>query len=195
MPRKIFFTVMIFGSAVLGLFLFGSFRTPPARELSAPPLQPLPPATCIPRLDFPRAGKTLCVEIADEFSERIQGLSDRDALAPDSGMLFLFDTESSSLAFHMAGMRFPLDMLFLRLPSHSERSEESSSLSVDVVYIARNLPACFTPSGVEGPSRQNCASVQPQVPAQYVLEINAGKASEWGIGVGDVLVILMARAN
>ncbi|MCH8148403.1 MAG: methyltransferase domain-containing protein, partial [Planctomycetes bacterium] len=43
---------------------------------------------CIPRVEFPRVGKSFCVEIADEFSERVQGLADRDSLGQDAGMLF-----------------------------------------------------------------------------------------------------------
>ncbi len=54
---------------------------------------------------------TVTVEVADDPEERQQGLMNREALEPDSGMLFIFD-EPGVLTFWMKDTLIPLDILF-----------------------------------------------------------------------------------
>jgi uncharacterized membrane protein (UPF0127 family) len=108
-----------------------------------------------------RAGAHLAVavEIARTASEREHGLMDRRELAPDAGMLFLFD-ESSAHQFWMKNTLIPLDMLFI--------AEDGLVLGI----VERATPGDLTPRSAGGPSR-------------YVLEVRGGFAKEHGVAVGD----------
>lgn len=106
----------------------------------------------------------LDLEYADTLDERRTGLSGRDNLPTDRGMLFVFE-EPDRYGFWMKDMQFPLDILWL---------DENYA----VVHIEKNVP----PEGSE-PSR----TYTPPVPALYVLEINAGYSDAYDISVGDVL--------
>lgn len=112
-------------------------------------------------------GQRVCVEIADDDQERARGLMFRDSLAADAGMLFLFDEEAPR-AFWMMNTRIPLDILYfddgLRLVSASLRT-----------------PPCR--------STTRCPSYPSTAPARYVLELNAGRADELGVRLGDVLTL------
>lgn len=56
-------------------------------------------------------GQTFKVAIADTDEKRTKGLSGRDNLAQDQGMLFLFD-KPGNYPFWMKDMRFPIDIIF-----------------------------------------------------------------------------------
>jgi uncharacterized membrane protein (UPF0127 family) len=107
-------------------------------------------------------GVTLNVEIAKTPSDQEKGLSDRDSIAPDHGMLFVFDSEGS-WGFWMKGMRFSLDIIWFDSQRHA-------------VYIEQALLPC-TP--------QNCPVYVPPVKATYVLEVNAGFVRAHNISLGD----------
>jgi uncharacterized membrane protein (UPF0127 family) len=108
-----------------------------------------------------RAGArhVVTVELARNDAERARGLMHRSALAPDAGMLFLFD-ESSEHAFWMKNTLIPLDMIFV--------SEDGRVAGV----VARAVPGDLSPRSAGGPSR-------------YVLEVNGGWAEAHGVGPGD----------
>ncbi len=105
--------------------------------------------------------QTVHVYVADTDAERELGLSGRERLAPDEGMLFVFPIEGK-FSFWMKDMKFPIDILWL-------------SNDGTVIYIEENVspdsyPEQFAPkSGL----------------ARYVLELPAGFASAHEIGVGD----------
>jgi uncharacterized protein len=54
---------------------------------------------------------TLAVEVADSPAERERGLMGRTSLAPNSGMVFLFDRPTTT-AFVMRGTTIPLSIAF-----------------------------------------------------------------------------------
>ena len=58
-------------------------------------------------------GGSLSLEFPRTPEQFARGLGERDQLAPETGMLFLFPTPGR-YAFWMKGMRFPLDIVFLR---------------------------------------------------------------------------------
>jgi uncharacterized membrane protein (UPF0127 family) len=58
------------------------------------------------------AGVRLSVEVADTPAERGRGLSGREMLPENSGMLFVFDTPGR-YGFWMYGMKFPLDIIWI----------------------------------------------------------------------------------
>lgn len=111
-------------------------------------------------------GHRFDVEIADSPKEHELGLSYRESMARDHGMLFIF-SEAGELNFWMKGMTFPLDMIFLR--------------DGRVVYIAQDVPS---------PHGGIPAIVRPDLPADMVLELNAGIAEEFGIIEGSLLSII-----
>ncbi|OGE79204.1 MAG: hypothetical protein A2751_04390 [Candidatus Doudnabacteria bacterium RIFCSPHIGHO2_01_FULL_46_14] len=62
--------------------------------------------------DFQVGNKQIKVEIADTIAKQAQGLSGRDSLCLDCGMLFTYQKPKFQ-RFTMQGMRFPLDMIFI----------------------------------------------------------------------------------
>ena len=102
---------------------------------------------------------TIQVELATTPKQHAQGLMNRDFLAPDSGMLFVFNS-SQQLWFWMKNTKIPLDMLFL-------------DANKTVVQIM-SAPPC-----VQDPC-QSYGGAQ----AQYVLEVHQGFAALNNIEVG-----------
>ncbi len=111
------------------------------------------------------AGVTFLAELAATPERRAVGLSGHDSLAPQTGMLFTWETGVATV-FWMRGMRFPLDFVWI-------------SKDCVVVDITSNVPAPLpeTPSG-ELPSYRSAAS------AAYTFEINAGETQKHRIVVG-----------
>jgi uncharacterized membrane protein (UPF0127 family) len=109
------------------------------------------------------AGVRLSVEVADTPSKRGRGLSGREMLPENSGMLFVFDTPGR-YGFWMYGMKFPLDIIWI-----DER--------LRVVYFVENAQPCVN----------ICETHEPPADALYVLEVNAGFVKKYGLKVGDVV--------
>jgi hypothetical protein len=109
---------------------------------------------------------TVDVRIADTDEKRRIGLSRTDALEFGSGMLFVFAAEDT-YAFHMEGMAFPLDIVFL-----------DANGTVRTVHHAP-VPANAT----EG------ADARYPGRGKYVLEVPRGWTNATGFGVGDRLEI------
>lgn len=105
------------------------------------------------------------VSIADEASEREIGLSNRDTLAQDEGMLFVFDTKDY-FPFWMKDTRIPLDIIFI-----------DDDL---IVYIFENV---VPPSPSQ--LKSELPLYTPDKKANYVLEINGGMVRRYNIKVGD----------
>lgn len=102
---------------------------------------------------------TLDVEFAETEYETQTGLMYRSGMEDRQAMLFIFDTEELK-GFYMKNTQFPLDIIFL----DKDRK---------VVSIARDAK----------PFDQN--TLRSEGPAQYVLEINAGLSTKWGLDKGD----------
>lgn len=96
---------------------------------------------------------TLEVEIADSNEERAKGLSDRDSLEKDKGMLFVFSS-SSKANFWMKDTKIPLDIIWIK--------------NNKVVSINKNVQP-------EPGKKDSELQVYPS-PGEidYVLEVNAG---------------------
>ena len=105
------------------------------------------------------------VELAITSEERIQGLSGHPPLAPDAGMLFVFE-KAQRHSFWMRGMLFPLDMIWI-------------DAECTVVHITRNAPPPAPEQALADLPRYG-----PPVPILYVLEINAGEAESAAVTVG-----------
>lgn len=114
--------------------------------------------------DGPRVilgGASFSVEIADTDEKRERGLGYRDALCDTCGMFFVFD-RPDVYGFWMKGMRFPLDILWIR--------------EGRVIHIER---------GVDFHDQQKI--YQPSSLADRVLELNAGICEKRGIREGDAV--------
>ena len=105
------------------------------------------------------------VELALSADEQAEGLSIKDNLKSNEGMLFPYETPRT-LSFWMKDMKFPIDILWL---------DDNKK----VVHIEENLQPCspFLP----------CQSYSPDVQAQYVLETVAGFSSSNGIVEGTAV--------
>ena len=100
------------------------------------------------------------VLLADTPALRQQGLSGRESLEKDQGMLFLFE-DSSVRHFWMKDMNFPLDIIWI-------------TEDLLVAGISKNVPVESYPE-----------TVSSDVPVRYVFEINALESDERGIKTGD----------
>jgi len=114
---------------------------------------------------------TLTVELAETQAQWSQGLSGRDSMSSNHGMLFIFNHESK-WGFWMKDMKFPLDIIWFS----SDRK---------VVYIKQNLLPC---------SPDNCPVFTPPVDALYVLEVNAGFVETHNISLDDTFTFLEVSA-
>jgi uncharacterized membrane protein (UPF0127 family) len=102
------------------------------------------------------------VDIVDTPLLRMRGLSGRPALAPEDGMLFLFETPRIQ-SFWMKDMLFEIDILWIR--------------DGRIVGITPNLPLPKSP--------RELPQFASPVPCDVVLEVRAGAAKHWGLLLGD----------
>ena len=109
-------------------------------------------------------GKKFTVELAETQKKQALGLMFRDSLEDDHGMLFIFPNEARR-SFWMKNCRIALDIFYF-------------NAALELVSVSENTPPCRS---------QRCPSYPSAGPAMYVLELNAGKAAELGVQVGDTL--------
>ena len=102
----------------------------------------------------------LKVEVASSNKERAKGLSDRESLSADTGMLFVFNN-SGKYSFWMKDMNFPIDIIWI---------DENSK----IVFIEKDAKPESYPALLGG-----------LVDSKYVLETISGFASKNNIKIGD----------
>ena len=105
-------------------------------------------------------GLNVTAEIADNPDLRARGLMDRDSLAPNHGMLFVYGT-TQVRSFWMRNTRIPLDIAFI----------DANGVIINIEQM-------------EPQSDQNYYS---QWPMMYALEMSLGWFEANGIGPGDRL--------
>lgn len=113
-------------------------------------------------LDFLRAGEpmlSLDIEIADTDSLHERGMMQRTSFPPESGMLFVFDTQEPR-QFWMGNTPLSLDLLFI----------SADSVVVDIAKRAKP----YSDEPIVGGQ-----------PAQFVLEVPGGYTDTRGIVEGD----------
>ena len=111
--------------------------------------------------------KKLQIEIMQTEEEKAKGLSDRKNLCSNCGLLFVYDSEGI-YSFWMRRMYFDIDILWL-----------NKDRVVDIIYDAKK------PTAEEFESPR--IIYQSKVPADKVLEVNAGWVEKNGIKIGDVV--------
>jgi len=112
------------------------------------------------------AGQELVVEIADTPAEWSRGLSGRENLAENSGMLFVYG-DYNIRSFWMKGMKFPLDIVWIKDGIVMECEKQ-----VQVLDKNGQISQVLSPSEVN-----------------YVLEVNSGICEKYGIVPGVKLEI------
>lgn len=105
----------------------------------------------------------LVLEVARTEAQREHGLMDRKTLAPQTGMLFVFDGDQP-VAFWMKDTLVPLDMVFVAADGRVRR-------------VFANVP-------VVAPSLADDRIPRESATAQYVIELPAGEAATDGIAAG-----------
>lgn len=108
---------------------------------------------------------TVSAQLAVNQEERKNGLSGRDSLPFDQGMLFIFEKEGQ-YTFWMKEMRFAIDIIWI---------DEKKT----IVDIAKNVPPEL------GEKDRELMIYRPRANAKYVLEINAGLSDLNNLEVSD----------
>lgn len=118
-----------------------------------------------PRAEVTVAEHTLKVEVADSPEEREAGLSKKNSLPENQGMLFVFE-QPGEYPFWMKDMKFPIDIIFI------------SGDKIVTIYGNVQPPTSDNPS---------LPLYSPTAPSDKVLEINAGLAEQYGMKQGDTV--------
>lgn len=113
-------------------------------------------------------GISIPVEIADESEERALGLSGRESLEVNTGLLFIFDEKNVRPKFWMKDMNFSIDIIWI---------DDGHIVQIDS-EIALSDP---------GTPDNELKLYIPNQPIDYVLEVNAGFSESNGFEVGGVV--------
>ena len=106
------------------------------------------------------AGQNVKVDLAITVDEQTRGLSGRQNMSDNTGMLFVFNKPEKYL-FWMKDMNFPLDIIWI-------------GEDMKVVYIKENaLPELYP------------ETYRPTAPSKYVLEVPSGFSTKNNLKVGD----------
>jgi uncharacterized membrane protein (UPF0127 family) len=159
MVRRAFFATLLWVVVVAGLACGES-------ETS----QPSPTGALPERVTVTVGGASFEAEVSETTGERILGLGERDSLAADTGMLFVFNAEGEH-GFWMKGMRFPLDFVWI-------------SADRQVVALTENVQP-QEPGTEDG----ELELFDEDTETQYVLEVNAGAVAQSDIALGDPVTI------
>ncbi len=111
------------------------------------------------------AGNVFLVDVADTRAEQAQGLSGREKLEIDEGMLFVY-ADKQSLNFWMKDMLFPIDLLWI---------EDNT-----IVAWQENMPT--PPAGAHLAELPTYSSPKA---VNHVLELPAGTIKRLSLSIGD----------
>lgn len=127
------------------------------------------------------AGQYITVELALTEAEQAQGLSGRESLSENEGMLFVF-SQPAKYFFWMKDMKFPLDIIWLA-PS------EGGDREAKIVYIKKDArPA--SPKLQRGEPELYPESYGPDENAKYVLEVVSGFSEKNDLKIGDRIMLV-----
>lgn len=106
------------------------------------------------------------VEVADTEFLQTKGLSGRDAIPANYGMLFVFP-DLAIRQFWMKDVKFPLDIVWIQ-----------NDKVAGIIY------------GAQPESGDNFTIYESPEPVSMVLEVKAGEISNYGIKAGDGVAIM-----
>lgn len=123
-----------------------------------------------PRVSLVRIGMaTLAAEVARTPDEWARGLSGRDTLPQNAGMLFIFPTPTTRV-FWMKDTRVPLDIIWIR-------DGRVAGITADV-------------QPEQGVADSDLRRYVSSGPVSLVVEANGGWARASGVRVGDRIIVL-----
>lgn len=146
-------------SPLLALLVLSAACSATQRDQPAPPASTAAATVNLGVVTRTGGRHAVRAELARTTDEHSRGLMYRRTLAPDSGMLFLFDDDEDR-AFWMRNTLIPLDMIFAA----------ADGTIVGIVPMA--TPLTETSRAVGTPSR-------------YVLEMAGGWCQDHGVAAGD----------
>lgn len=109
-------------------------------------------------------GKEFSAEIADTLIERTRGLSGRNFLEPDKGLLFIF-SQPGAHGFWMKDMKFTIDIIWI---------SGNKIIGFEKNVAPDSYPKVF----------------YPPAPVDRVLEFSAGTAEKFKFMAGDAVKML-----
>jgi hypothetical protein len=126
----------------------------------------------VAQLTYPKArvsagGHTFLVDVAETPETQTLGLGGRKHLGPNDGMLFVY-ADKSRYTFWMRGMVIAIDIIWL----DNRR----------IVHIERRVPP-----PAPGTSESNLPTYSPREPANFVLEVAAGRSDDLHLKAGDLV--------
>ncbi len=110
------------------------------------------------------ADKEISIEIAETQDQQSQGLSGRESIEENQGMLFIFPLPDFPV-FWMKDMNFPIDIVWIKGDA--------------VIEITKNVQP------QPGVPNEKLITYSPRKPADKVLELKAGWADRNGLKVGE----------
>lgn len=117
-------------------------------------------------------GNTIRVELATTIAQKAKGLSERNYLGTNDGMLFDLKNDNPPHTFWMKDMLIPIDIIWIN-------NERIVKINHEVQPPSPNTPD----------NQLETITVTEKV--DYVLEVNTGYANDHGIKEGDSLEIVI----
>ena len=151
----------ILGSVLTCLILFGAALPSAASQISG---QSLPIEA-----KLKTTNGIVELEVARTEEQQEIGLMYRRTLAPERGMLFVFE-QPRYLKFWMKNTLIPLDMIFLR--------------AGQIQAIIANVPPCY---------KDPCPSYGPYKMVDQVIELKAGEATKLGLKLNSSVDITFSK--
>ncbi|MFW6025926.1 MAG: DUF192 domain-containing protein [Candidatus Woesearchaeota archaeon] len=112
------------------------------------------------KIDIEINNETIETEVASTKKKRTKGLSERESISFDEGMLYVYE-EPDYIAMWMKGMNFPLDIIWL--------DEDKKIITYKKNVSPSTYPDYFT----------------PDKPAKYVVEVKSGFIKKNNLQVGE----------
>ena len=117
-------------------------------------------------------GVRILAEVADNPASRSRGLMFREQLAPNRGMLFVFE-EAGEWSFWMKNTKIALDILWLGADKR-------------IVHVEENVPGC---------AKDLCPEYKPNKDALYALELPAGSVKREKLAKGMKLAFELPKKD
>lgn len=133
----------------------------------------LSPQTGLPTQRVEIAGRTFELELALDERSRMRGLSDRESIAEDGGMLFVFP-EPQRLTFVMRDCLVPIDLIYL---DGAGRVVQTHAMEVEPY----------------GRSDWLLTPYRSGEPAQFAIELRGGLVAELGVRRGQRIELPLAE--
>ena len=115
-----------------------------------------------PAIDITLKDETFSLEIAKSAIQKSRGLSNRNSLCPNCGMIFIYRIESI-YPFWMKNTLIPLDIIWI----------DKNGTIVDIIQGKPN----------------NLSILTPKSPALYIIELNKDTSTNLNLNIGDYIQI------